>query len=82
MPGPSVNQLVLFSLECWCFPRLRLGKHQNSRENKTNCFHRDLTLIIIISGSSSSGGGGGGGGGGGSSSSSSSSTIIINFIKP
>ena len=42
---PSGNQLVLFSLECWCFPRIRLGKHQDSRENKTNCFPRDLTLI-------------------------------------
>ena len=24
--------------------KLRLGKHQDSRENKTNCFPRDLTL--------------------------------------
>ena len=43
---PSGNQLVLFSLETWCFPRLRLGKHQDSRENKTNCFPRDLTLSV------------------------------------
>ena len=27
-------------------PRLRLGKHQDSRENKTNCFPRDLTLSV------------------------------------
>ena len=26
MSGPSGNQLVLFSLESWCFPRLRLEK--------------------------------------------------------
>ena len=30
----------------WCFPRLRLGKHQDSRENKTNCFPRDHTLNV------------------------------------
>ena len=24
----------------------RLGKHQDSRENKTNCFPRDLTLSV------------------------------------
>ena len=28
-----------------CF-RLRLGKHQDSWENKTNCFPRDLTLSV------------------------------------
>ena len=49
MSGPSGNQLVLFSLESWCFPRLRLGKHQDSRENKTNCFPRDLTLNVYYS---------------------------------
>ena len=26
--------------------RLRLGKHQDSRENKTNCFPRDHTLSV------------------------------------
>ena len=31
------SAVVLFSLESWCFPRLRLGKLQDSRENKTNC---------------------------------------------
>ena len=29
-------QLVLFSRESWCFPRRSRGKHQDSRENKTN----------------------------------------------
>ena len=48
MSGPSGNQLVLFSLESWCFPQLRLGKHQDSWENKTNCFPRDLTLSVYI----------------------------------
>ena len=48
MPGPSGNQLVLFSLESWCLPRLRLGKHQDSRENKTNCFPRDLALSVLL----------------------------------
>ena len=46
MSCPSGNQLVLFSLESWCFPRLRLGKHQDYWENKTNCFPRDLTLSV------------------------------------
>ena len=46
MSGPSGNQLVLFPLESWCFPRLRLGKQPDSRENKTNCFSRDLTLSV------------------------------------
>ena len=34
MSGPSGNQLVLFSLESWCFLRLCLGKHQDSRSGK------------------------------------------------
>ena len=46
MSGPWGNQLVLFSLECCCFPRLRLWNHQDSWENKTNCFPRDLTLSV------------------------------------
>ena len=32
------KQLVLFSRESWCFPRQNRGKHQDSRENKTNWF--------------------------------------------
>ena len=46
--GPSGNQLVFFSREPWCFPRQSRGKHQDSRENKTNCFPRDLTLVQEI----------------------------------
>ena len=38
MSGPSGNQLVLF------FPLSPDVMHQDSRENKTNCFPRDLTL--------------------------------------
>ena len=46
MSGPSGNLLV-FSLESLCFPRLCLGKHQDSRENKTNrSVPRDLTLSV------------------------------------
>ena len=48
MQGPSGNQLVLFSFESWCFPRLRLRKLQDSQENKTNCFPRDLTLSVYF----------------------------------
>ena len=40
------NQSVLFSLESWCFPQFRRGKHKDSWENKTNCFPWDLTLSI------------------------------------
>ena len=40
------KQLVLLSLDSRCFPRLRLGKHRDSRENKTNCFPRDQTLSV------------------------------------
>ena len=47
MSCPFGNHLVLFSLESWSFPRLHLGKHQVSRENKTNCFPRDLTLYSV-----------------------------------
>ena len=32
------KQLVLFSPESWCFPRQSRGKHQDSREKKTNYF--------------------------------------------
>ena len=40
------KKLVLFSLESLCFPRLHLGKHRDSRENKTNCFPREQTLSV------------------------------------
>ena len=39
------KQLVLFSLESWCFPRLRLRKQ---RENKANKFPRDHTLSVLL----------------------------------
>ena len=40
----SLGKLVSFVS---CFPRLRLGKHQDSRENKTSCFPRNYTLSVI-----------------------------------
>ena len=46
MYGPTRNKLLLFSLESWCPPGFRLGKHQGSRKNKTNCFPRDHTLSV------------------------------------
>ena len=48
MYGPSGNQYALFSLNSWCFLRLYLEKHQDSRENKTNCFPREHTLVFDI----------------------------------
>ena len=44
------KQLVLFSLKSWCFPQLRLGKHQDSRENKTNWFPErpDIKCFVIF----------------------------------
>ena len=33
MSGPSGNQLVLFSLESWCFPRLRLRYQNSGKQN-------------------------------------------------
>ena len=47
MYGPSGNQDALFSLKSWCFLRLYLEKHQDSRENKTNCFPRLFPLFDI-----------------------------------
>ena len=41
MWGPSGNQLVLFSLESWCFPWWTTGL-----SGKKNCFPRDLTLKL------------------------------------
>ena len=37
-------------LESWCFTRLRLGKHQDSRENKTNWFPEgsDIKCFVIF----------------------------------
>ena len=44
------KQLVLFSRESWCFPRQILGKHQHSRENKTNWFPegREIKCFVIF----------------------------------
>ena len=39
MSGTSENQLG--------FRDSRLGKHQDSRENKINCFPRDLKLSVL-----------------------------------
>ena len=37
-------------IKSWCFPRVRLGKHQNSRENKTNWFPEgpDIKCFVIF----------------------------------
>ena len=50
MSGSSGNQLVLFSRESWCFPRRSRGKHQDSRENKTNWFPKgpDIKCFVIF----------------------------------
>ena len=44
------KQLVLFSRESWCFPRRSRGKHQDSRENKTNWFPEgpDIKCFVIF----------------------------------
>ena len=44
------KQLVLFSWESWCFPRRSRGKHQDSRENKTNWFPEgpDIKCFVIF----------------------------------
>ena len=44
------KQLVLFSRESWCFLRRSQGKHQDSRESKTNWFPErpDITCFVIF----------------------------------
>ena len=44
------KQLVLFSRESWCFPRRSRGKHQGSRENKTNWLPEepDIKCFVIF----------------------------------
>ena len=44
------KQLVLFSWESWCFRRGSQGKHQDSRENKTNWFPEgpDIKCFVIF----------------------------------
>ena len=45
-----VKLLVLWSRESWCFPRQSQGKHQDSRENKTNWFPEgpDIKCFVIF----------------------------------
>ena len=43
--GKNTASFLQFFRE-WTQQRLRLGKHQDSRESKTNCFPRDLTLSV------------------------------------
>ena len=43
-------QLVLFSRKSWCFPRRSRGKHQDSRENKTNWLSEgpDIKCFVLF----------------------------------
>ena len=43
------KQLVVFSLESWCFLRRNWGKHQDSRENKTNWFPKGPDIKRFVS---------------------------------
>ena len=45
MSGSSGNQLVLYSLESWCFSRLS-SQETSGLSGKQNCFPRDLTLSV------------------------------------
>ena len=49
MYNKVVNVLSLRKLVSFVFPQLYLGKHQDSQENKTNCFPHDLILIVQYS---------------------------------
>ena len=40
------KQYVLWALDCRCFPRLRLGKHRQSRVHKTYCFPRSQSISV------------------------------------
>ena len=43
----SGKQYVLYTaLDCRCFPRLRLGKHRQSRVHKTYCFPRSQSKSV------------------------------------
>ena len=48
MCGHKGNWLVLFSFKSWCFLRWSRGKHQDSRENKSNCFPQDHILGVYF----------------------------------
>ena len=43
------KQLVVFSQESWCFPWRNWGKHQDSRENKTNWFPKGPDIKHFVS---------------------------------
>ena len=42
----SGKQYVLWTLDCRCFPRLRLGKHRQSRVHKAYCFPRSQSISV------------------------------------
>ena len=42
----SGKQYVLWTLDCRCFPRLRLGKHRQSRVHKTYCFPPSQSISV------------------------------------
>ena len=42
----SGKQYVLWTLDCRCFPRLRLGKHRQSLVHKTYCFPRSQSISV------------------------------------
>ena len=46
MYNKALNVWSLGKLVSFVFPRLRLGKHRDSRENKTNSYPRDQTLRV------------------------------------
>ena len=42
----SGKQYVLWTLDCRCFSRLRLGKHRQSWVHKTYCFPRSQSISV------------------------------------
>ena len=46
MTETSGKQYVLWTLDCRCFPRLRLGKHRQSLVHKTYCFPRSQSISV------------------------------------
>ena len=49
MTETSGKQYVLWTLDCRCFPRLRLGKHRQSLVHKTYCFPRSQSISVNYS---------------------------------
>ena len=45
----SRKQYVLWTLDCRCFPRLRLEKHRQSLVHKTYCFPRSQSISVNCS---------------------------------